>query len=164
MADKSSRIVVVGLGNPLLTDDTIGLLIVKQFEQNYCRHYSNVKFVLNYSGGFDLMEELIGFDKTIIVDSIYTGQTEAGFCHEFSAKDMNRVNQSGLLNSHGLNLPALLDTGAKCGYSMPEDVILYGIEGRNFNDFSEEPSAAVKGGINTAIKKLQTQLNTWLNN
>ena len=110
------------------------------------------------------MEELIGFSKSIIVDSIYTGQSEAGFCHEFSIEAMDKIKQSGLLNSHGLNLPTLMDTGKKCGYPLPQEVVLFGIEGRNFIDFSEEPTIAVKEGMNSAFEKLHTQINIWLNN
>ncbi len=164
MNNLKNDIIIIGLGNPLLSDDTIGLVIVQEFKENYTAQYPDVKIAFNYSGGFDLMEELIGFKKSIIVDSICTSQAEAGFCHEFDVKALDKIKQSGLLNSHGLNLPSLLETGKKCGYPLPDQIVLFGIEGRDFTNFSEEPTTAVKGGIKAAITKLTDKLNEWQNN
>jgi hydrogenase maturation protease len=155
---------VVGLGNPILTDDTIGLLIVKQLEDTQADNFPEVKFAFNYSGGFDLMEVLIGCQRSIIVDSICTGQAEAGFCHEFDIHALEKIKQSGLLSSHGLNLPSLLEMGKRCGYPLPNEIVLFGIEGTDFINFSEQPTTAVKKGLKTAITRIHEKLIYWQNN
>jgi hydrogenase maturation protease len=161
---STTKIAVIGLGNPVLSDDTIGLLIVKQLENAQSNNFPGIKFAYNYSGGFDLMEALMGYHKSIIVDSICTGQVEPGFCHEFNIHALGKIKQSGLLSSHGLNLPTLLEVGKRCGYPLPSEIALFGIEGVDFENFSEQPTKVVKAGLKSAIARIHSKLINWTNN
>ena len=157
--NTQKRIIIIGLGNPLLTDDAIGLLTVQEFERRHSRTFPFVEFKLNYSGGFDLLYDILGFEVAIFVDSIVTNQVEPGFCLEISLEDLVMIHQSRLTNSHGLNLPIVLAAGKKCGYALPDQIVIYGIEGKNFYEFSELPTDQTKKGIENTIHKLIIKLD-----
>ncbi|MDZ7860295.1 MAG: hydrogenase maturation protease [Candidatus Krumholzibacteriota bacterium] len=154
-------VLVLGLGNPMLSDDSVGLYIIDLLSKKYPESSPVVTFSKNYSGGMDLIYELEGFEKAIIVDSIFTGSFEPGFCHEFSVDDLNINSKLGLINSHGLNLPTVLEFGEKCGYCMPE-IVIYGIEGREFTEFSENPTEFVINGLESSIGEIERRLDEML--
>lgn len=156
---KNGDVIVLGLGNPTLSDDVVGLLIIDELEKKYSDIFPNTKFVKNYSGGFDMLYEFIGFKQAIIIDSINTDKVEPGTCVEFDYNDMKDLTQPRLVDSHGLNLPTVIATGKKCGYQMPEDVYIFGIEGTEFTKFSETPTFEVQAGIKSAVKMVVEKLN-----
>lgn len=151
-------IIVLGLGNPTLCDDVAGLLIIDELINNYSEIFQKVKFVKNYSGGFDMLYEFVGFKKAIIIDSINTGKIEPGSCIEFDYNDLKDLTQPRLVDSHGLNLPTVIETGKMCGYEMPEDIYIFGIEGTEFTEFSEKPTAEVQAGIYKAVEMIVEKL------
>ncbi len=154
-------VLVLGLGNPMLSDDSVGLYIIDLLSKKYSGRSPLVTFSKNYSGGVDLIYELEGYEKAIIVDSIFTGSSEPGFCHRFRVDDLSINSKQGLINSHGLNLPTVIKFGEKCGYYMPE-IVIYGIEGREFTEFSENPTEYVINGLEPSIAEIERRLDEML--
>jgi len=151
------KILVLGLGNPLLSDDSVGLYLIDLLKNKYSQSCSSVLFEKNYSGGIDLLYDLAGFEKAIIIDSICTGEAAPGSCHEFSVDNLNLNSQTGLIDSHGLNLRTVQEFGEKCGYTMPE-ITIYGIEGSEFVQFSEKLTPDVLKGLQSSIETIERKL------
>lgn len=156
---ENKDVIVIGLGNPTLSDDVAGLFAIDELEKKHSDKFPNTKFVKNYSGGFDMLYELAGFKRAIIVDSINTGKVNPGTCVEFDYKDLEQLTQPRLVDSHGLNLPTVIETGKKCGYQMPEEIYIYGIEGTEFTKFSETPTEEVWAGVFGAVELIVEKLN-----
>ncbi|MBN1594342.1 hydrogenase maturation protease [candidate division FCPU426 bacterium] len=152
---------ILGLGNPLLTDDTIGLLAVQKAEADLSGFFPQTVFKSAYQGTFDLLHELAGFSHAIIIDSICTGHHPPGFCHQFTPADLAKLTHACLVNWHSLNLPTLLQTGQKCGFPLPREILLFAVEGTEFTAFSEEPTPEVKKAIDPLIQKIARQLQDW---
>lgn len=159
LLENNQDIIVIGLGNPTLSDDAAGLIIVDQLKNAYSSSFPDVKFTKNYSGGFDMLYELVNFEKAIIIDSINTDKVEPGTCVEFFYDDLKDLTQPRLVDSHGLNLPTVIETGKKCGYKMPEAIYIFGIEGTEFTKFSETPTYEVQAGFENAVKMVIKKLN-----
>ena len=66
------RTIIIGLGNPLLTDDALGIKAAAILRQELIDH-DNIEVVEAYLGGLGLMELMIGFDRAIVVDAMTTG-------------------------------------------------------------------------------------------
>ncbi len=71
------RTILVGLGNPILSDDSVGIKVVGLVKQRIPEH-AGVEVVQVYAGGLRLMEAIAGYDRAIIVDAIKTGEQPAG--------------------------------------------------------------------------------------
>jgi hydrogenase maturation protease len=158
---KQTDFSVLGMGNPLLCDDGVGLRIVEYAEKQIDREETSVTFMKNYSGGFDMLYDLTGFQKTIIVDSVVTGRVPFGFCHEFSLSDIERTAQDRLVYAHGISLPTVLRIGEQCGYPMPSEIIIYGIESEDVSTFSFHSTPPVEKAIMCVIDKINRQLSLW---
>ena len=66
------KTLVLGLGNPVLTDDSVGLKVVEQLRPMLSSR-PDLEVDEDYWGGLRLMERLIGFDRAVLVDAICTG-------------------------------------------------------------------------------------------
>jgi len=65
------KTIVIGLGNPILTDDGVGVKIAYELERAIGPNLpSNLTITEASVGGLRLMELLIGYDRAILVDAI----------------------------------------------------------------------------------------------
>ena len=73
--EREQQTVVVGLGNPVLSDDRVGLAVVERLEKLLREHsLDNVAVRSSTRGGFELLDLLNGYDRAILVDCIQTGE------------------------------------------------------------------------------------------
>ena len=153
---------VIGIGNVVLSDDGVGPYVVKRAEEHLFDLKGNVDFKENYSGGFDLLYDIAGYNKVLIIDSVLTGVHEPGTCITYNMGDFHQLEQSRLVDSHGVNLPTVLETGRRCGYKMPEEVIIYGIESDDVTTFSEELTTKVEASVDSIVDKIRETLLKWI--
>ena len=66
------KTLIIGLGNPLVTDDSVGLRVVEELRPLLADR-PDVEVSEDYWGGLRLMERMIGFDRAIVIDAIQTG-------------------------------------------------------------------------------------------
>jgi hydrogenase maturation protease len=159
---NGSRYRVVGLGNPLLSDDAIGLIVIEKARQALNNLYPDISFIQNTSGGFDLLYDVIGYDGVLFIDSISTRAEETGMIREFSIGEIDQYAQPRLKDAHGMNLPTILSLGRRCGYSIPVQISILGIGGKNFFTFSDTPDAKMIQAIDGVIHAIDMILSRWI--
>jgi len=70
------KILIIGLGNDILTDDGTGPMLVKYLQEVFSR--PDITYNIAACGGLELMEYIRGFDKAIIIDAIRTNKGMPG--------------------------------------------------------------------------------------
>lgn len=65
-----NKIIVVGLGNPILSDDSVGIRVARVLNERITQPGINV--VEASIAGLDFLDFLTGYDKAIIVDAVNT--------------------------------------------------------------------------------------------
>src|ERR1035438_4978409 len=78
-AETSTR--VLGLGNDILADDALGLLVARQVA---ARFGNQVEVVSSSQTGFHVMDELLGVSRLLVVDCIRTGAARPGTGYAFN--------------------------------------------------------------------------------
>ncbi len=143
------RTLILGLGNPVLTDDAVGLRVVEKLRP-LLAGYSDVEVDEDYWGGLRLMERLVGYDRAIIVDAICTG-ADPGTVHNLS---VGAIPTQHSASGHDANLPTALALGRQAGAHLPasEDILLVGIEADDILSFSEECTPRVQAAIPRAVE------------
>jgi hydrogenase maturation protease len=152
------NIVVIGIGNPLLSDDSVGLLTVSQLRTELAIDMPDVTFIERFSGGMELLDDLIGSDHVIIIDSVLDPAIPPGTAVEVYWDDILKAEQNTFAAAHGLNLPTVFRLGEKCGMPMPRQIEIIAIGGAEFTLFSEEPTDQVKKGVQTAVAMVTQKL------
>lgn len=151
------RTLVIGLGNPLIADDRVGLCVASQLRRSL-RGRPDVDVVEDYWGGLRLMERMIGYDRAIVIDAICTG-APPGTLHRLTP---HAVPTQKSASAHDVNLPTALAFGRAAGASVPEDdqVVLVGIEALDTLTFSEDVTPAVAAAVPRAVELVLELLNS----
>jgi hydrogenase maturation protease len=146
---RRMKTLVLGLGNPLLRDDSIGLRVVRELRQ-HCQDDRNIEIGEDYWGGLRLMERMIGYDRVIIVDAILTDQ-KPGSIHILSTDDIPTQRSASV---HDVNLPTALEFGRRAGAQLPESsaITLIGIEAVDVQTFDETLSPALERALPHAVE------------
>lgn len=142
------KTLVIGLGNPILTDDGVGVKVAYELEDILADSRPDVTVIEASAGGLRLMEMMVGYDRAILVDAYTNGRNQPGRIQRLTLEDLRAVSPTQhSASAHDTTLVTALDTGKKLGLHLPDEVIIYAIDVENVIDFSEEPTTAVAAAI-----------------
>jgi hydrogenase maturation protease len=147
--------IVVGLGNPILGDDGIGWRVAEKVLEHLSANLEiarDVDVVCLSLGGISLMENLIGYQRAVLVDAIQLDQGPHGSVHVFQLDKLPDHACGHLSSSHDTSLQTALTLGRSMGAVLPEEIIVVGIESTCVYDFSEELTPLVAAAVPEAVK------------
>jgi hydrogenase maturation protease len=150
------KTLILGLGNPVLTDDSIGLKVVEQLRPILTGR-PDLEIDEDYWGGLRLMERLVGFDRAVLVDAICTGAAP-GTIHRLAVDSMPTQHSA---SAHDANLATALALGRQAGAHLPanNDILLVGIEAEDIITFSEQCTPQVQAAIPRAVEAVMAALD-----
>lgn len=123
MTEAAVSTVVLGVGNELLRDEGVGVIAARALMQE--RLPAGVRVVEGGTGGFDLVFELAGHDRAIIIDAADMG-AEPGAVRSFTLDEVETELVERVASLHQIGLPDVLEIGKLAG-PMPE-VRIIGIQ------------------------------------
>ncbi|MBN2578663.1 MAG: hydrogenase maturation protease [Pirellulales bacterium] len=143
------KTLILGLGNPLVSDDGAGLRVAEALKGRLAGR-EDVEVSEDYWGGLRLMERLIGYRRAIIIDAVCSGAAP-GTIHRLSPDSIPTQRSA---SAHDVNLPTALEFGRQAGMDLPrnEEIHLVGIEAADILNFSERCTPAVEAAIPRAVE------------
>jgi hydrogenase maturation protease len=152
------RTLIIGLGNPLVSDDAVGLRVVEELKAKLAGR-DDIEVSEDYWGGLRLMERMIGFQRAIVVDAIQSG-APPGTIHLLGTGDLPTQRSA---SAHDVNLPTALEFGRRAGASLPPDdcIRLVGIEVVDILNFGQHCTPEVEAAIPRAVAAVLEQLNAF---
>lgn len=150
------KTLVLGLGNPLITDDSVGLRVAAELKPLLADR-SDVEVDEDYWGGLRLMERMVGYDRAIVIDAIVTG-APPGTIHRLRVDSIATQRSA---SAHDVNLPTALAFGRQAGEKLPkdEDILLVGIEADDILTFGEDCTPSVRAAIPAAVRDVLEALD-----
>jgi len=143
------KTLILGLGNPLLKDDGVGLRVAEEL-QGRLNSRGDTEVGLDYWGGLRLMERMIGYDRAVIIDAIVSGKPP-GTIQTLHPGDIPTQRSA---SAHDVNLPTALQLGRQAKAHLPEDdeILLIGIEAADVQTFNEQLSPEVEAVVPDVIE------------
>lgn len=141
------KTLVLGVGSSILSDDRVGMVVARKIEERLGAR-DDVDFAVNEEAGFTLLEESIGYDRLVVIDSILTGR-EPGTVLRFDLSDLGRTIHSN--SPHGMNLATVMELGRREGMDVPDEVVIYAIEVVDTLTFGEELTPEVAAKIDDIV-------------
>ncbi len=136
------KVALIGLGNPIVGDDSVGIKIVDTIKNSYPLSDA-ITIIEDVSvGGIGLVELFRGYDKIIIVDSIQTGSYSEGSVVKLKPEDF--ASALHVSDYHNMDFFTALTFCKKVYSDIPEDIIILGIEITSVMEFSEELSPVLQ--------------------
>jgi hydrogenase maturation protease len=152
---SANRTLVFGLGNPLLSDDGVGLAVAERVRARLCGRV-DVDVHNGPVAGFGLIECLSGYDKTIIIDAIQTSGGEAGTVYRLTPASFLPTQR--LAGDHEIDLPTALELGKRLGLRMPSNVVIIAVEADDIRTFAEACTPKVDAAIERAASMVELEL------
>jgi len=123
----AKRVIVIGVGNTLLSDEGLGVKAVERLEKTNLPQ--NVRL---FDAGVSLPRTLPlaqGFDKMVIIDAIKAGK-KPGTIHRFTLEEIERGQKKKArisLSLHELDVPGMIAL-EKLVTKLPRQIVFIGME------------------------------------
>ena len=128
MATKQETILVLGLGNILLSDEAVGVRVLEYLETHHASETDALKLMDGGTMGLTLLVDMEDADALVIIDAAVLGK-EPGAIQVFEGHDMDHFLRNRGRSPHDIGLDDLMD-GLRLREALPERRALVGIEPR----------------------------------
>lgn len=144
------KTLILGLGNPILRDDGVGIKVAKEIGRRLISSSVDVREAS--IAGLDLLELIQGYTKVVLIDSI---QIKGGIPGEIFPLDLSDLSPTIRLSSpHDVNFATAIELGKKLGLNLPQEIRIYAIQGEDISTFDENCSPLVERAIPGIAEKI----------
>lgn len=150
----AARTAVIGLGNPILSDDSVGIRVSRLLAERFVGK-DGVEVLELYAGGIRLMDAMVGYGRVVVIDAMETG-AEPGTIRRLIPSDICSTRNA--VCSHDMTLATALELGRMLGLELPERVDIWGIEAADVETFGEELTVAVARAVPRVADEICSQL------
>jgi len=121
--------IVVGLGNPLMADEGIGVVLIEELGKLAAAGKlpsDTVEYYDGGCGGMYLLHTIAERKKAILLDCCLMS-TEPGTIKRFTPDDVNSVKQMAHLSLHEVDILKVIKMAKEIG-QCPDEIVIFGIE------------------------------------
>lgn len=127
--EKPKQTIVVGLGNPLMADEGIGVVLIEELNKLAAAGElptDDVEYYDGGTGGMYLLHTIAGREKAVLLDCCLMG-ADPGTIRRFTPDDVASVKQMAHLSLHEVDILKVLELAKQIG-SCPDEIVIFGIE------------------------------------
>jgi hydrogenase maturation protease len=153
VTNKCLKTLILGLGNPILSDDGVGTAVAHELESRIGPGEATV--IEASLGGLNLLDLLAGYERVIIVDAIKTGG-RPGQIYRLDPSAIRKIRHTG--SAHDINLVTALELGKKLKLAMPSRIDIFAIEVAETESFGESCTPAVAAAVPVCANMIMEEL------
>lgn len=147
--------VIIGLGNPVLTDDGVGLRIAAELGRRLAGRNGFTTVEL-YAGGMWLMEAMAGHERAVVIDAMVGGGA-AGAVYRLGQEDLSRARTAD--STHDASFSVSLELGRAAGLKLPGDVRIWAVEAADVETFGERLTPDVERAVPRVVEQVLRDLD-----
>ena len=155
--EPAERIVVVGLGNPLLTDDAVGVRAAELLAERLAG--TPVDVVQSAWGGMRFVDLLAGYDRAVIIDAIEWQQGPPGTIYRLTPDQA--IPTLRAVSYHDVSLGTAMALGRSLDIPLPGDIVFFAVEALEARTFGEHLTPAVQAALPELVQRVEAQLMQW---
>lgn len=156
--ETSDKILLLGLGNDILTDDAVGLLIARQLRGEFA---GDTRIVVHETQemGLALLDFITGYREVVLVDAVQTNAAPPGTLHELDADGLKNLTGR---TPHFLGVGETLALGRKLDLAMPEHVKIFAIEVADAHTLGTDLSPILQNALPGILPRIREALRALL--
>ena len=148
------KILVLGVGNPILSDDGVGIHVARALKE---KKLTGVVVEELAASGLELLDMVVGHDEVIIVDAIQTQDGKPGDFYQLEEKDFEKSIHGS--SPHGINIATALALGRKIvPEKMPKKVLFVAIEADDIVNVSEKLTENVQKAVPRVLELITREI------
>ena len=153
------KTIVLGVGNQILGDDGVGVHISNELK----KHIKTLDVTVDeaITGGMNLLDLILGYDKAIIIDAVKSDKGEHGEVKRIPIDDFNTMHSC---NPHDVSLIEAIEMAKKMGENrIPQEIIIIGVMMENIpcefgEKLSKDISAAVPKAVEMTLNEIKNDM------
>ncbi len=149
------KTLVLGLGNPILSDNGVGIHVARELKGRLDQQ--GVTVMETSVAGLGLLDLLVGCDRAIIIDAIRGTEAEAGQIYRLEPRAFDDTYCAS--TPHDVNFATALEMGNKLGLPLPQKIVIFAIQVEDVTTFSEMCTPKVAQVIPTVADMVIQELN-----
>jgi len=142
------KTIILGVGNQILGDDGVGIHVSDELK----KRIKDPKITIDnaVTGGLNLLELILGYDKAIIVDAVKSNEGEVG---EVKRIPLDNFSTMHSCNPHDVSLIEAIEVAKKMGEKrIPQEIIVIGILMKEIPcEFGEKLSERIEAAVPKAV-------------
>jgi len=143
------KTIILGVGNLILGDDGVGIHIANEVK----KHIKDPDITIDeaITGGMNLLDLLLGYDKAIILDSVKSDDAKNGEVRRIPIGDFDTMHSC---NPHDVSLMEAIQMAKKLGEKrIPQEIIIIGVMMKQIPcEFGEELSDNISAAVPKAVE------------
>ncbi|EIC20579.1 HyaD/HybD family hydrogenase maturation endopeptidase [Thiorhodovibrio frisius] len=153
-----SDALIIGLGNLLLSDEGVGIHVLRRLEQQYGFAPSSVELVDGGTTGLDLLALFQEHNLILLIDALFAPDSAPGDI-QILRNDAILAALSKKLSMHHLGISDVLALAQLLDYR-PREIVLLGVVPENL-ELGTELSTPVEQRLPDILTSVQTILSDW---
>ena len=143
------KTIVLGIGNLILGDDGVGVHVANEVK----KHINSPDITVDeaITGGMNLLDLLLGYDKAIIIDAVKSENSKKGEVKRILLSDFTTMHSC---NPHDVSLAEAISMAKKLGEErIPNEIVIIGIMMKEIPcEFGEELSEKIAAAVPKAVE------------
>ena len=143
------KIIVLGIGNLILGDDGVGVQVANELKKHI--NSPNITIDEAITGGMNLLDLLLGYDKAVIIDAVKSETDEDGEVKRILLSDFTTMHSC---NPHDVSLAEAIEMAKKLGEDrIPKEIVIIGIMMKQIPcEFGEQLSEKIAAAVPKAVE------------
>jgi len=143
------KTIILGVGNQILGDDGVGVHVANELQKHI--QDPNITIDEAITGGMNLLDLLLGYDKAIIIDAVKSETEENGEVKRIPLNDFSTMHSC---NPHDVSLTEAIEMAKKLGEAkIPKEIIVIGIMMKQIPcEFGEKLSKNIATAVPKAVE------------
>jgi len=149
------KTIILGVGNQILGDDGVGVQVANELKKIV--KDPNITIEDAVTGGMNLLELILGFDKAIIIDAVKSKSGKNGEVKKIPLTEFSTIHSC---NPHDVSLFEAIKMAKKMGENrIPNEIIIIGILMKKIPcEFSEKLSPKIQEAVPNAINMVLNEI------
>jgi hydrogenase maturation protease len=152
---QKKDVVVIGLGNMLLSDEGIGVHLVRRLARPK-RKFPLVDFIEAGSAGLTLLHLIANRKKAIIIDCAQMN-AEPGTMKQFTPDEVQSVKQLHNFSLHEQDILQVINLSRQLG-ECPQKIVFFGIQPESLEP-GQKPTKTLSDRIKTYMADIRKELD-----
>jgi len=147
------KTLILGLGNPILSDDAAGLHIARLLHE--CLGGKDVDLVEAAVAGLQTVELLSCYDRAVVID-VVQDEARAG---EFCRLDPRDLEAGSSISSHSIGLGQALRLAHLLGLPLPAQTLVYAVAVADPYTFGERLTPRIEEALPSIVQQIAADLS-----
>jgi len=150
------KTLILGVGNKILGDDGVGICIANEVKKKI--NNPDIKVDEAITGGMNLLDLILGYDKVIIIDAVKSKDGSHGKVERISLNNFNTMHS---FNPHDVSLNEAIEMAKKLGENrIPKEIIIIGIMMKSIplefgENLSKEIAAIIPEAVDLTLNEIK---------